>query len=146
MTKVIVFDVDGTLADMEHRRQWFDGGKKNWNAFFAAQHLDPTHEDIVWMLNQFHQSGNTILICTGRNEGHREISEEWLTKNNIEYDKMYMRPLNDFRQDGVVKVDLLAKIREEYGEPWLWIDDRKQVVDAIRAEGVRVLQVCEGDY
>lgn len=146
MTKIIVFDIDGTLADMEHRRHWFDGGRKNWDAFFAAQHLDPTHEEIVWMAHQFYETGNTIIICTGRNEGHRKVSEEWLAKFDIKYAKMYMRPFKDHRQDGIVKVELLEQIRKEFGEPYLWIDDRNQVVKAIRDQGVRVLQVCEGDY
>ena len=57
-----------------------------------------------------------------------------------------MRKIDDFRPDSIVKVELLAEIREKYGEPYLWVDDRKTVVEAIRNAGVRVLQVCEGDY
>jgi hypothetical protein len=41
---------------------------------------------------------------------------------------------------------LLEEIRKDFGEPWLWFDDRNRVVDAIRAQGVRVMQVCEGDF
>jgi hypothetical protein len=41
---------------------------------------------------------------------------------------------------------LLDQIRSDYGDPWLWFDDRNQVVDAIRACGVRVLQVAEGNF
>jgi hypothetical protein len=57
-----------------------------------------------------------------------------------------MRSAGDYRQDSIVKVELLQQIREKHGEPFLWIDDRQQVVDAIRAEGVRVLQVAPGDF
>lgn len=57
-----------------------------------------------------------------------------------------MRPAGDHRQDNIVKVELLAEIRKDFGNPFLWFDDRNQVVDAIRAEGVRVLQVAPGDF
>jgi hypothetical protein len=59
---------------------------------------------------------------------------------------MYMRRAKDYRPDSVVKVELLERITHDYARPWLWIDDRQQVVDAIRAQGVRVLQVAEGDF
>jgi hypothetical protein len=43
-------------------------------------------------------------------------------------------------------VELLNDIIGNYGKPWLWFDDRQQVVDAIRAQGVRVMQVAPGDF
>ncbi len=64
----------------------------------------------------------------------------------VRFDKLFMRSEKDYRADNIVKVELLAQIREQFGEPYLWFDDRKQVVDAIRAEGVRVLQVAPGDF
>ena len=42
--------------------------------------------------------------------------------------------------------ELLQQIRDKYGNPYLWFDDRQQVVDAIRAAGVKVLQVAPGDF
>ena len=43
MNKVWVFDIDGTLADNEHRMHHLDG-KKEWDAFFAKQHLDEPYQ------------------------------------------------------------------------------------------------------
>ena len=57
-----------------------------------------------------------------------------------------MRAEKDNRKDSIVKVELLQQIRKDYGEPFLWFDDRSQVVNAIRAQGVRVLQVAPGDF
>jgi hypothetical protein len=64
----------------------------------------------------------------------------------VPYSKLYMRPAKDHRPDYIIKVELLQQIRKDYGEPFMWFDDRNQVVDAIRAEGVRVLQVAEGNF
>lgn len=146
MKKVIVFDVDGTLADIEHRMHWIDNKPKNWNAFFSVQHEDPPHEEIVWLAKRLNDADTHILICSGRSNKFRKVTEDWLLEQGISFDEVFMRKIDDFRPDSIVKVELLAEIREKYGEPYLWVDDRKTVVEAIRNAGVRVLQVCEGDY
>ena len=75
-----------------------------------------------------------------------KVTETWLTEQGVNFDEVFMRHIGDRRPDYEVKVELLAEIRTKYGEPYLWVDDRKTVVDAIRGQGVRVLQVCEGNY
>jgi hypothetical protein len=57
-----------------------------------------------------------------------------------------MRRAKDYRADSIVKTELLDQIRQWHGEPFVWLDDRNQVVDAIRAAGVRVLQCAPGDF
>mgnify|MGYP000216808205 CR=1 FL=1 len=143
---IIVFDIDGTLAAIEHRRHYVASKPKNWAAFNAGMANDGVHQDIVFLLKTFHKLGHTIILCSGRGEESREVTELWLAANDIPFHKLYMRPLKDYRADNFIKVDLLAEIRAEFGEPYLWFDDRNQVVDAIRAEGVRVLQVAPGDF
>jgi predicted ATPase len=64
----------------------------------------------------------------------------------VPFTKLYMRPAKDHRSDDIIKVELLQQIRSEFGNPHLWFDDRSRVVNAIRAEGVRVLQVAPGDF
>lgn len=146
MTKVIVFDIDGTLADMEHRRHWVINKPKNWKAFFAVQHEDPPHEEIVWLAQKLAGPDSVVIACTGRSSEFRKVTETWLKEQNVNLAEIFMRKIGDHRPDYIVKVELLNEIRAKYGEPYLWVDDRKSVVDAIRAEGVRVLQVCEGNF
>jgi predicted ATPase len=147
MNKIIVFDIDGTLADVTHRRQFVATKPKNWVAWNAGMSRDTVHEDIRWMLMKLRRvPGSKTILCSGRGEETREVTEQWLSDNRIPYEDLYMRKAKDYRQDYIVKVELLAQIREEHGEPYMWFDDRQQVVDAIRAEGVRVLQVAPGDF
>ena len=148
VNKVIVFDIDGTLANVEHRRHWVASKPKNWAAWNAGMVNDTVHEDIKWLLNIFdNRSHNTrIVLCSGRGEETRAVTEQWLADNDIYYDALYMRAEKDNRKDSIVKVELLQQIRKDYGEPFLWFDDRSQVVNAIRAQGVRVLQVAPGDF
>ena len=78
MKKVIVFDVDGTMADIEWRRHWVMNKPKNWKAFFAVQHEDPPHEEIVWLAKTLKDADTTILICSGRSNKFRKVTEDWL--------------------------------------------------------------------
>lgn len=146
MGRPIVFDIDGTLADIAHRRHYVASKPKNWKAFNAGMANDLVNYEIRFLLKTFWDLGHTIILCSGRESAMRDVTEEWLFQHEIPFTKLLMRPHGDFRADNFVKVELLAQIRKEFGEPYLWFDDRNQVVDAIRAEGVRVLQVAPGDF
>lgn len=146
MTKIVVFDIDGTLANVDHRRQFVASRPKNWAAWNAGIPNDTVNEDIKWMLNSFLDADATIILCSGRGEETRAVTEQWLRDNAIYSAALFMRKAKDYRKDSIVKVELLQQIREQWGEPFLWVDDRTQVVDAIRAEGIRVLQVAPGDF
>lgn len=146
MTKVIVFDIDGTLANIEHRRAFVATKPKNWKAFNAGIPNDTPHSDIVWLAQEFMDYGHIIILCSGRGEEQREATERQMDAFRVSYHKLFMRSAKDNRPDDVIKVELLQQIRDEYGNPFLWFDDRSRVVNAIRAEGVRVLQVAPGDF
>lgn len=145
--KVIVFDIDGTLANVEHRRHWVASKPKNWPAFNAGMVNDTPNADIVWLLDSLRSQPDTrIVICSGRDSEHRAVTEAWLNQHVGAYDALYMRAERDYRPDSIVKVELLEQITRDFAVPWLWVDDRQQVVDAIRAQGIRVLQVAPGDF
>lgn len=147
MSKVIVFDLDGTICNVDHRRHWVASKPKNWAAWDAGLPNDPPNDDIIWMLNSFLDRGNVrIVLCSGRDSRLRDATVAWLDKHSVYYDALYMRASGDNRKDSIVKVELLHDIQRDYDWPWLWIDDRNQVVDAIRQQGVRVLQVAPGDF
>ena len=146
MTKIAVFDIDGTLANVDHRRKYIATKPRNWPAWNAAMDADTVYDDIKSLLDTLRNAGNTILLCSGRGEETRSVTERWLSDNGIRYEGLYMRAEKDYRPDSIVKVELLDRIREDHGEPYLWIDDRQSVVDAIRAQGVRVLQVAPGNF
>jgi len=146
--KVICWDVDGTLANITHRRQFVASHPKNWPAFNRAMVKDTPYEDMVWLFKVLAAQPDTVmLVVSGRGSENRTVTEQWLHDAGIEYTCLLMRPVKDHRQDYIIKSELLEQIRNEYGEPFMVFDDRDQVVDkAWRANGVRCLQVCEGDF
>lgn len=147
MTKICVFDLDGTIANIEHRRGYVASRPKNWPAFQAGIPNDTPYDDIVWLLNAvLAQPDVCVILCSARSEDDRAVTETWLREHNIQYQQLYMRASRDYRRDSIVKIELLDEIRKDYGNPWIWFDDRNQVVDAIRSQGVRVLQCAPGDF
>ena len=145
MDKICVFDIDGTLSDLTHRRHHVEQKPKNWPAFWAGMGDDAPHEHMIWLARSVFGRCR-IVLCSGRNEAHRDVTVAWLQKHKVPFDHLFMRSDGDFRQDSIVKVELLAQIRKEHGEPFVWFDDRQQVVDAIRGAGVKVCQVAKGDF
>ena len=144
--QTIIFDVDGTLADIEHRRHWVQDKPKNWHAFNNTMHLDTPHHDIIWLLHLMHNAGATILVASGRGEESREVTEDWLKTHGVSYAKLYMRPAKDYRGDDVIKMEILDQMRADGWNPTMAVDDRSRVVDAWRNAGLRCLQVNPGDF
>jgi FMN phosphatase YigB (HAD superfamily) len=147
MKKIIIFDIDGTLANIEHRRAFVQTRPKNWPAFNRGMVRDTAYIDVCWLFRTLaSQSDTTMLVASGRGEENRAVTEKWLYDNVIPYVELFMRPANDHRQDNFIKFEILEQIRRDYGEPFMVFDDRDQVVNMWRENGVRCMQVAPGDF
>ena len=56
-----------------------------------------------------------------------------------------MRPKDDYRKDNIIKKEILDKIRSQYNVLFAY-DDRNQVVDMLRENGIKVFQVEDGNF
>ena len=134
----IIVDIDGTIADNIHRQSLLVPEPKNWDAFFIECHNDAPIFPVIEVV-QILEKHHSILIVTGRPEKYRELTKFWLKKHDVVYDELYMRAEGDYRPDHEIKEEILLKIRETY-DPILAIDDRQQVVDMWRRNGLICLQ------
>lgn len=141
----IIFDLDGTLANLDHRLHLVKTKPKNWKAFFAGVSED-TVIDVIFKLYKKVMLGNRIIICSGRSDSCKQATEEWLYDNGIHYSALYMRKSDDCRDDATVKKELLYKMRDDGYNPLLAFDDRQRVVDMWREEGLTCCQVAKGDF
>jgi FMN phosphatase YigB (HAD superfamily) len=145
--RYVIFDIDGTLANISHRQHWVMNRPRNWVAFKKGIPNDTPHLDIIWLLQVL--SVNTrIMIVSGRegSEEGRMHTENWLRDHGITYEELHMRPDRDYRDDSIIKREILAVLRTRHGEPIMVFDDRDRVVKMWREEGVRCLQVAPGDF
>ena len=151
---LVVFDLDGTLADITHRLNYIQHKPKNYKAFHAACVNDAPIEEIIEVFDLLYSDEiiahkhHDVVICSGRSDEVREQTEAWLRENTgAMYFDLKMRKAGDYRKDCMVKEEMLQEIIEEYGQkPDLVFDDRQQVVDMWRSHGIRVAQVAKGDF
>lgn len=148
--KAVVCDLDGTLADIEHRRPFVrptDGSKPNWPKFFQDMENDKVNywckEILDSMVVKY-----PIIYATGRPEDYMPVTSNWLGKHGLMYpgSRLFSRLYKDSRKDSIVKEIILEfEIKTRY-DILMVIDDRKQVVEMWRKHGYTVLQCDEGDF
>ncbi len=87
-----------------------------------------------------------IFIVSGRDDTYYGYTTQWLDRNGIPFDEVYMRKANDRRDDAIVKKELYeAHIKGKYNVLFV-LDDRRRVVDMWREQGLTVLQVAPGEF
>ena len=193
-TPLYIFDLDGTLADLKHRRHFvalqegsvvtsahFTKGiyrgphktiedncwieiegtgtwafhnsdikfRKDWDAFHAACVDDTLIEPIFSVLSSLATSEwrPEIWIWSGRMATVRAQTEAWLEDNCVFYDQLQMRPAGDYTVDHKLKESWLHGMSTEDRMRLVSVfDDRNQVVDMWRRNGVVCCQVAPGDF
>lgn len=141
-----ICDIDGTVADLTHRRHWLLDKPKNWKAFEQNMIED---EPIEWVINTvlyLQKQGLSMIMCSGRGEQNRKVTENWLEKHGLHLVKLYMRAKGDYRADDIIKSELLDQIIEDGWNPKLTFDDRDRVVRMWRDRGLTCVQVAEGNF
>lgn len=159
--KIFVFDLDGTLADLNHRlhhikppidprtiapsdvQEKYKDWRPNWDAFFDDCDKD---EPISWVINLARMSANHgfILILSGRSDRVQGKTELWLKENNVPFNLLLMRKEGDHRPDDQIKKEIMASFLINHNlsthDIEFIVDDRQRVVDMWRQEGFNVLQ------
>jgi len=139
---IMIFDLDGTLSLAGDRLKYLQRKPKDWDKFYERCGEDLPNESIVKICQVLYYSYK-VMILTGRKESVRSITEKWLDDNEIPYCELLMRPDYDYREDSIVKPELLG----HFGERVIAIfEDRDRMVTRWRELGYTCLQVQKGDY
>lgn len=142
----VVFDLDGTLALIDHRSHYVTGGNRNWHAFFAACVDDAPNAPAIEALKAHCDALHRVEIWSGRSDEVRKQTEDWLQAHGIDPFRLtHMRAAGDYTPDVVLKRHWLLDLHDSE-RPDLIYDDRRRVVDMWREEGVPCFQVAPGDF
>lgn len=151
-TKLIIFDLDGTLADCTQRLHHLQKEPADWDGFYDDCHRDSVIQAVrsVWWACKYFSYSNDEMkvrleIWTGRDERVYPKTFAWLDANEFGvYDKIRMRPSGDHRPDYELKEQWLHEVGAE--NIAFVFEDRNQVVEMWRRNGVTCFQVADGKY
>ena len=140
----VIFDIDGTIADISERVHHVRRKPKNWNAFNAGMAQDKAIHSMVRLCKILYAAGLRIILCSGRKERNRPETVEWLEKQGVPYHQLLLRKDEDFRSDAVVKREILQTL--DKSKILFVVEDRSRVVEMWRSEGLVCLQCAPGEF
>ena len=118
MTK-IAFDIDGVLAHGLDIEELKNGAG---NDIYAGLEFAPESTGVMQRFRQ----GNGIYILTARPEDCREVTEEWLRRNGVEYNGLFLNGYSAWELGPRHKAEVVERegIR-------LLVDDDPRIVDYV---------------
>lgn len=145
----IICDIDGTIANCDHRVDLAQAGL--WDDFHAKCPDDKPYHDVITVMRLLTMHpGISIIGLTGRSEKNRIQTLKWMEPLPFQFDTLLMRPDDDYTKDVELKIRLLE---EHFGSKAAVLnsvlcvfDDRDRVVAGLRDYGLTVFQPREGAY
>lgn len=142
--KIVVCDIDGTVADLTHRLQYAKGETKDWKKFFSLLSGDTPRSEVYRAANELARENDALLVfVSARPEDYRRETVQWLRDNFMLYDNLIMRRKGDKRQDTEVKCDIYNRYLKGYSIVRVF-DDRPSVIRMWRELGLEVEDVGSG--
>jgi FMN phosphatase YigB (HAD superfamily) len=142
---IVICDIDGTLADINHRRHFVVKEPKDHKSFFAAISMDKPRFEVYEQVMKFREEGYEIFLVSGRPEEYRKETWDWLNAHflNMFYKALFMRPAGDHRPDSEVKQEIYNRYFKNYSI-YKVIDDRPRVIRMWQENGLEVIDVGDG--
>lgn len=149
-TNTVIFDLDGTLAIIDDRRQLAtkNTGKLNWQVFFDPKNiaLDKPNIPVIQTFKAMKAAGYRVGIFSGRDDVSFNETVEWLGKYEINFDFIRMRPRNSYLSDDVLKNNWLNEEIKNGHTIMCTFDDRDKAVRMWRNNNIPCFQVNYGDF
>ena len=112
--KAVIFDIDGTLANCDHRKHHIQKTPKDWDSFFNEMDKDTLNKDIylLWLMCRDYRT----FIITGRPIKYQKETHRWLDRHGISISPLGVvyREENDRRDDYIVKKEIYEKRKKMF--------------------------------
>ncbi len=136
---MVVFDLDGTIADDSHRLPLIKL-ENRWDEYFQLSYKDAPISWVIRLNGLVASGGHKIIILTGRSDIVKDDTSKWLEKYNVKYDDMIMRKNGDNEPSTTWKPKMMDIIEKKYGKCWFIVEDQNKNVKMWRELGYNVLQ------
>lgn len=149
-----IFDLDGTLALIGHRRHILDReDSAKWRDFYAACDRDQPNAPVIATMERLRWTGADVWIFSGRSDEVRDKTIAWLADhtsfmvNDLSGPMLQMRAEGDYTPDDELKRSWLhSMLVEDRSRLVATFDDRDRVVRMWRDEGITCFQVARGEF
>ena len=105
---IVICDIDGTVANNDHRQHLLKGFK-TWDLFFKALEKDTPILEVIEYVLKLHSNGKKIVFITGRPERFRKPTLRWLSRYFDFELNVFMRSNSDIRHKKLVKKDIFTE-------------------------------------
>jgi FMN phosphatase YigB (HAD superfamily) len=130
---IVVFDIDGVVADVRHRVHFVEQRPQDWGRFFAGAAEDPLSAvGADWARKA--AAAHDLVWLTGRPEWLRPVTARWLDQHDLPAGPLLMRGNGDYRPARDYKLAELRKLAAQ-AEIVVFVDDDPMVVEAAAASG-----------
>jgi len=142
----VIFDIDGTLCNVDHRRQYVATKPRNWDAWNRSIINDKPNLPVLEVFNAL-KDRFPIFFVSGRSDDYRDVTLKWFEKYGIyehDYNGLLMRKYKDHRDDVIVKGELADEIEKEYNIFGVFDDRQKVIKNTWLSRGIFVFDVGQG--
>lgn len=152
MKPLYIFDLDGTLAHIDHRLHHIQGETRDWRQFYSACDKDLPNETIIATMDLLRHAGVDVWIFTGRSAEVRDMTVKWLVKHTSYEESelnlgLVMRESGDCRADHTLKKSWYDGMLNIDRERLVAVfEDRLRVVEMWRNLGVTCFAVAGGNF
>lgn len=145
----ILCDIDGTIANINHRLHFVKKEKKDWGSFFGAIPRDTVRPEVAQQLMEFQAKGYDIVFISARPDTYKKETLLWLIQHTEKYLPqgfltLIMRKATDQRPDVEVKKEMLDTFFPDRSHVHAILDDRPSVIRMWQEEKMNVIDVGAG--
>ena len=134
----ILIDLDGTLAEVDHRI-------KDGKCDHSRIHEDKYNNAVREIICKFQDTHNIILF-TARHCDLRDATKRWCWDNFIIFDQLIMKLPSHEGPNYLVKYEMYKEFIEGKYEVLFAIDDNNRVVEMLRDIGITTFQIRNTEY
>ncbi len=108
--EIVICGLDGVLALIEHRLHhlYNEEGVRDWDRFHQDCDGDMPNLPLIDRLNQARAEGVPVILLSGRSSGVANKTRNWLSRWQIGYDGLYLRPPGNFKPSAEFKAEVIA--------------------------------------